>query len=117
MENTIGGRTIADFKSGCLKIKSMGIPTARANFPSTPRDCLTVPISLRTREAGRDKQDGDDRRVRGLKLERPDANPALRAVHLSTDAGHQDQDQGNEAGCVDPMRNTQPELVVYRGRL
>ena len=48
MEKTIGGRTIADFKSGCRRIKSMGTPTARANFPSTPSDCFTVPISLRT---------------------------------------------------------------------
>jgi hypothetical protein len=26
----------------------MGAPTARANFPRTPSDCRTVPISLRT---------------------------------------------------------------------
>ena len=47
MENTIGGRTIADFKSGCNNTKSMGKPTARANFPNTPKDCWIVPISLR----------------------------------------------------------------------
>ena len=49
MENTIGGSTIADFRSGCSRIKSMGAPTARANFPSTPNDCFTVPISPRIR--------------------------------------------------------------------
>src|SRR3954469_25220747 len=43
IEKTIGGRTMTDLRSGCLQIKNMGMPTARANFPSVPSDCVTVP--------------------------------------------------------------------------
>ena len=49
MEKTIGGSTIADFKSGWRTINKVGPPTARVNFPSTPRDCWNVPILLRIR--------------------------------------------------------------------
>ena len=45
----MGGKTIADFKSGWRRTNTMGAPAARANLPSTPSDCRTVPTLLRIR--------------------------------------------------------------------
>ena len=49
MEKTMTGMTRADPRSGCFRIKRMGNPAARANFPRTFIDSRTVPISDRAR--------------------------------------------------------------------
>jgi len=112
MEKTIGGNTIADFRSGCNKINTKGKPTARANLPRTFERLLHRPDLRPDEDAGRDQEHGDLGRLRRLELENPQVDPALGPELGVADAWDEHGEQRHEAGQVKPVGRAQPEAVI-----